>query len=181
MSRAPSQPLPRPGCEPSQLGRQRQQSLPAGQQESAGVRARVSLHRVSTALGVPGHSEVARASGSPCAPALVPTSPPSPAGASTLPDPGLLSNRNTGRSARPRAMVGKARGSWPAVRAEGAGQRAAGALPKSQWAMGSVTGPQGSVGFSGRPLLCSLVSGQQLALSTPAEGAWEPTASDWVG
>lgn len=63
---------------------------------AAGVRVGVSLHRVGTALGVPGHLEGTRASGSPCAPALVPRSPPSPAGASTLPDPSLF-QQDTGR------------------------------------------------------------------------------------
>lgn len=85
---------------------------------AAGVRAGVSLHGVSTAPGVPGHLEGTRASGSPCAPALVPRSPPSPAGASTLPDPSLFQQEHQ-PSARPRATVGKACGSWPGAAAGG--------------------------------------------------------------
>lgn len=131
---------------------------------AAGVRAGVSLHGVSTAPGVPGHLEGTRASGSPCAPALVPRSPPSPAGASTLPDPSLFQQEHR-PSARPRATVGKARGSWPGRgrREPASGQR--GTLPESQGAVGSVTWPQGSVGFSGCPPVCPPVSGWQLAVS----------------
>lgn len=146
---------------------------------AAGVRAGVSLHRVDTALGVPGHLEGTRASGSPCAPALVPRSPPSPAGASTLPDPSLF-QQNTGRVHVLGPRWGRRVGAGRGPRPEGAGQRAAWDAAREPERCGLGHLASGQRRLLGMP--AGVSSGERMAAGCQrtAEDARTPAASGWA-
>lgn len=146
---------------------------------AAGVRVGVSLHRVGTALGVPGHLEGTRASGSPCAPALVPRSPPSPAGASTLPDPSLF-QQDTGRVHVLGPRWGRRVGAGRGPRPEGAGQRAAWDAAREPGRCGLGHLASGQRRLLGMP--AGVSSGERTAAGCQrtAEGARTPAASGWA-